>query len=174
MQRSDGNQTHASSLRRTLRPRSLRTALTLNGDTRIGLTGKKYRTLSNGARNATPSPPSVNASRNPCEAVARKRQSMIRSLIGGSAVLHQGIEAISATIAAKHNECVNPRCPKTLSYGTPSRSPIPSISGNIAHKAAVAVNARLPCCGVSICATATPTTAWLIIVGILKLTRSNK
>lgn len=39
----------------------------------IGLKEKKYLVESNGAKNATPRPPFVIASRRPCEAVTKKK-----------------------------------------------------------------------------------------------------
>jgi hypothetical protein len=39
----------------------------------MGRHGKKQRSFTNGAENATPPPPDVIASSTPCDAVARKR-----------------------------------------------------------------------------------------------------
>src|SRR5262245_46434183 len=55
---SDGNQTHNISFQSTCKPRAEKKPAPI-GETAIGLTGKKYRVLLNGAKNATPSPPSV-------------------------------------------------------------------------------------------------------------------
>lgn len=41
----------------------------------MGRNWKKYRLLENGAKKATPCPPFVKASKNPCEAVATDRYS---------------------------------------------------------------------------------------------------
>ena len=53
-------------------------ALTLSGDTSIGVNGRKYRWLEIGEKNATPSPPLVIASRTPCDVVATKMKSQNR------------------------------------------------------------------------------------------------
>jgi len=58
-----GSQTHRASLASTARPHALKKRRTPSGET----------TASNGAKNATPMPPSVIASRTPCDAVARNR-----------------------------------------------------------------------------------------------------
>src|SRR6185369_13794148 len=67
-----GIQTQVTSLRRISNALPSKKARTLNGDVTNGRHGKKYRRLSNGTKNPTPSPASVNASRNPCEAHATK------------------------------------------------------------------------------------------------------
>jgi len=51
-------------------PLAEKNASTLSGETSIGLNGKKYLVLSNGAKKARPRPPLVIASRTPCEAMA--------------------------------------------------------------------------------------------------------
>jgi hypothetical protein len=51
------------------------------GDTSIGLHGKKYRSLLNGANKATPRPPFVSISSNVCESVDKnKKRKMIQKL----------------------------------------------------------------------------------------------
>src|SRR5215813_3767895 len=44
------------------------------GETGIGRHGRKYRVLSKGAKNATPIPPFVIASKSPCEAVIKAKK----------------------------------------------------------------------------------------------------
>ena len=68
-----GIQTHTNSLANASSPRRLKNALMLKGETSMGRHGKKYLVASNGAKKATPSPPFVNASRSPCEAVTTKK-----------------------------------------------------------------------------------------------------
>jgi hypothetical protein len=70
-----GAHTQRISLSRMATPRLVRNALMLSGDTASGLIGKKYRFGLNGAKKATPRPPFVSASSNPCDARARNRNS---------------------------------------------------------------------------------------------------
>ena len=70
---SEGIQIHANSFFKTSRPREVKKAATPIGETSIGRQGRKYRPVSNGAKNATPNPPFVIASRRPCDAVTMKK-----------------------------------------------------------------------------------------------------
>jgi hypothetical protein len=70
-----GAHTQRISLTRMARPRLVRNGRMLSGDTSSGLIGKKYRLSLNGAKKATPRPPFVRASRTPCDAMARNRNS---------------------------------------------------------------------------------------------------
>src|SRR4051812_18951573 len=56
-----------------------------SGATGIGRHGKKYRVLSNGAKKAMPSPPSVIASKKPCEAMTSENNSASRVHVQPSA-----------------------------------------------------------------------------------------
>jgi hypothetical protein len=67
-----GSQIHRISLASTRTPQRLKKS-SPSGETRTGRQGAKYRVLSMGAKNATPRPPSVNASRTPWEVVTRKK-----------------------------------------------------------------------------------------------------
>jgi hypothetical protein len=70
-----GAHTHFISFMRIASPRLVRNSLMLSGETASGLVGKKYRFSLNGAKKATPKPPSVSASSTPCDAMHRKRNS---------------------------------------------------------------------------------------------------
>jgi hypothetical protein len=61
----NGNHTHSISLIITRLPHSPKKAEIPNGDTLIGVYGKKYRVLSNGDNKAIPNPPEVKASKIP-------------------------------------------------------------------------------------------------------------
>jgi len=73
----DGSQTHVISLARICSASVLKKSAMPIGETATGLNGKKYRVVSNGVKKAMPSPPSVIASRTPCDAVQRKRYTKI-------------------------------------------------------------------------------------------------
>ena len=60
---ADGSHTHLSSLSITRTPQLDKKLITPIGDTSMGLQGKKYLSLLNGASSATPSPPFVSISR---------------------------------------------------------------------------------------------------------------
>ena len=66
---ADGSHTHLSSLSITRTPQLDKKFTTPIGDTSMGLQGKKYLSLLNGASSATPSPPFVSISRIECESV---------------------------------------------------------------------------------------------------------
>ena len=68
-----GSQIHSSSVCRIANPCGVKKRVTAIGETRIGLHGRKYRVLSKGEKNATPSPPFVVASSKPWLAVARNK-----------------------------------------------------------------------------------------------------
>ena len=61
---AEGSQTQNNSLLKTSHPLRVKNPDTLIGETSIGLNEKKYRSLIKGENNATPSPPSVQASNN--------------------------------------------------------------------------------------------------------------
>jgi hypothetical protein len=71
--KADGIQIQTISLMITAQALLLEKNRSPIGETSIGVQGKKYRVLLNGARNATPKPPLVKASRTPCDAVATKK-----------------------------------------------------------------------------------------------------
>ena len=69
----DGTQIHNISLFSTIKPRSLKNALMPNGETSIGVHGKKYLLLEKGDSKAIPRPPLVKASKSPWLAVRIKK-----------------------------------------------------------------------------------------------------
>jgi hypothetical protein len=73
MIKKQGNQTHNSSLINTVNPRWLNNALILNGETSIGVQGKKYLLLEMGDSKAIPLPPLVKASNRPWLAARIKK-----------------------------------------------------------------------------------------------------
>lgn len=103
------------------------------GETIMGLSGKKYLSLSNGAKNATPIPPFVIASSTACDDVAIKRYNHIYSGFISFVFLKNKTETAKDSNAAKKNECVMPRWPQTDSYGMPAQNPIASRSGMAEH-----------------------------------------
>src|SRR6516225_2841922 len=112
---AEGSQIHRSSLAITGQASPERNSAIPIGETASGRTGKKYRELSKGASSATPSPPSVSASRSPWEAVQTNRYNQrTRRSVLTRAFLSKTTRA-SARRAAKHRECVNPRCPRKSS-----------------------------------------------------------
>lgn len=70
---SEGIHIHMNSLLNICHPREVKNPATLIGETRTGRKGKKYLSFWNGAKNATPRPPLVNASSRGCREVARKK-----------------------------------------------------------------------------------------------------
>ena len=69
--RRQGSQMYRSSAARTWSSADEKTSRRPIGEAGIGRQGRKKRSLENGLKKATPSPPSVRASRRPCEAVLR-------------------------------------------------------------------------------------------------------
>ena len=67
-----GIQRNTTSLIITQKPVAPKRAM-LSGGAFRGLHGRKKRDTSKGEKNATPKPPSVNASINPCELVTREK-----------------------------------------------------------------------------------------------------
>jgi len=57
----------------TRKPVSEKKLATPMGETTTGRQGKKYRSFSNGEKNATPNPPLVKASSIPCDNVDKNR-----------------------------------------------------------------------------------------------------
>jgi hypothetical protein len=68
-----GSQIHVASLARIRNASPVKKSPIPMGETATGRYVKKYRLVSNGEKNATPRPPSVMASRTPCEAVQKKK-----------------------------------------------------------------------------------------------------
>src|SRR5687768_564281 len=71
---ADGSHTHLSSLKITRTPHSEKKLPMPIGDTSIGLHGKKYLSLLNGANRATPNPPFVSMSSSGCESVDKNKK----------------------------------------------------------------------------------------------------
>ncbi len=69
------SQKRANSERMTRSPRGVINPAADIGETGIGRQGRKYLELSNGAKNATPPPPLVIASKSPCDAVISAKKS---------------------------------------------------------------------------------------------------
>ena len=69
---NDGIQTQTTSLLSTAIPLLLKKRVMLIGETLMTFHGKKYRSSQNGAKNATPNPPVVHASKIGCDAVEMK------------------------------------------------------------------------------------------------------
>jgi hypothetical protein len=65
----------------------------------------------NGAKNATPSPPLVIESRNPCEAVARKNNTQSLDALGLAGMVRTITVTTDASTTAKSRECERPRWP---------------------------------------------------------------
>lgn len=125
---SKGNQTHRISDQRTATPRALRKRERPSGATSIGWNGTKNRSSRNGQRKATPSPPFVNASSKPCEAIDNNmNQNTIEAVKPRSRI---NIAAIMAMKIANNNEWLNPRWPKPSAYATPKRKASTSRSGS--------------------------------------------
>ena len=82
-----GTQIHINSLCSTRNPGSLKNSRTPIGETAMGRMGKKYLVGSNGEKNATPNPPSVNASSRPCDAADKKiwKSRVVAPVSGGLA-----------------------------------------------------------------------------------------
>ncbi len=70
----EGSQIHNSSLLKTDQPHLLKKALTLIGETLMGVQGKKNRLFLKGDSKAIPNPPSVRASRMPWLTVRKKKK----------------------------------------------------------------------------------------------------
>src|SRR5580765_7156318 len=106
-------QNSSASTRRTRNPREFIRPSSDSGATGIGRHGKKYRLLVNGAKNATPRPPSVIASKNPWDAVATgKRIASVKNECAGAHPALKKRTAVNKPMTpAKNRECVKPRCP---------------------------------------------------------------
>jgi hypothetical protein len=142
-----GSQIQTSSFRRMAYPRGLKNRGTAIGETRIGRHGKKYRRLSKGEKNATPSPPFVIASSTPWLALARNKYANKGNLAILDAPCRNTTAATApARRAAKTSECVNPRCPQKSPYRIPNRNPITSRSGST-EQTIPATQTRLGICG---------------------------
>ena len=74
-----------------------------------------------------PRPPLVIASMSACDIVQRKMNANADRRRCGLAISSR----IAETIAAKQIECVKPRWPNVLAYGTPSANPMTSASGSM-------------------------------------------
>lgn len=74
-----------------------------------------------------PRPPVVIASKSACDIVQRKRNANAAKRRCGRVISSR----ISDTTTAKQIECVKPRWPNVLAYGTPNLNPITSASGRI-------------------------------------------
>ena len=76
------------------------------GETLIGRHGRKYRVVSNGEKKPTPRPPLVIESRNPWEAVARKKNTQSLIALGLAGNFRRTIAVTTqASTAAKNSEC---------------------------------------------------------------------
>ena len=106
------------------------------GETLNGLHGKKYLVVSNGENNAIPSPPSVNMSSTPWEAVIRKKNDQIKHhLFEKMPILRNAkIATTVLSIKAKHSEWKKPRCPKNAPYSIPRLKLITSVSAKTEQK----------------------------------------
>src|SRR3954467_6833318 len=100
---------HRNSLLNTACPRMEKNLPIPMGDTWIGRHPKKYRCVSNGEKNTTPSPPLVIASSTPWLAVIANKISTVYHLLLLSGLTNQ--PAINPMTNANNNECVIPRCP---------------------------------------------------------------
>src|SRR5205823_12240846 len=135
----DGSHTHLNSLSITRIPHFEKKLATPIGDTSIGLHGKKYLSLLNGANSATPRPPFVSISSKECESVDINRKRKITQLPPG--LLRNRVKVSSAlSAAAKTMECVKPRCPSISPYLIPNLKPITSKSGIIEQTAPAKIN----------------------------------
>lgn len=74
-----------------------------------------------------PRPPVVIASKSACDIVQRKMNANAETRRCGRVISNR----IAETTKAKKIECVKPRCPNVLAYGTPSANPMTSASGRI-------------------------------------------
>jgi hypothetical protein len=110
-----GSHTHKNSLQITSSPRALKNESPM-GETLMGRNGKRYRVSSNGAKNATPRPPSVIASKAPCDAVTTKKYEHRRNLVHRCGRRGKARNAtIKLKTSAKASECERPRCPSMSS-----------------------------------------------------------
>lgn len=117
----------------------LKNAEMLNGDVAIGRHGEKYRSLSKGMKNPTPSPASVNASSTPCDIVARKANiKMVHQVRENRVTVRKNKGGMSeAVISANKMEWVKPRCPRGCAYSIPSEKVMTSRSGKIGRTARI-------------------------------------
>src|SRR5215212_6483448 len=104
------------------------------GDTCTGRKGKKYRSPLNGAKSATPRPPFVSMSSAACDAAASEKKAASALRFGASRKKASVTETPSKR--AKASECVKPRWPNMLPYGTPKPNARTSASGTTAHSTA--------------------------------------
>ena len=109
-----GIQIQSISLLRISKPRPLIKALRLNGDTSIGVTGKKYRSVIKGERRAMPNPPLVKASRIPWREIIKEKNKAKNnpSLHFLFPVTINRAPTKKPRIQAKNNEWKNPLCPR--------------------------------------------------------------
>jgi hypothetical protein len=124
---ADGNHIHFSSLKMTRMPLAEKKSIPI-GDTSISRHLKKYRPLSNGAKNATPKPPFVIESNIPCETVDINKKRKVTSRLR---LPPEGMNIASkvVTATAKEIECVIPLWPSISPYSMPKWKPTTSKSG---------------------------------------------
>ena len=104
---AEGSHTHLSSLSITRTPQLDKKLTTPIGDTSMGLQGKKYLSLLNGASSATPSPPLVSISRIECESVDNSKSRKITQW--SPWLLRKSVKVnIAARATAKNMECDKP------------------------------------------------------------------
>ena len=128
-----GIQIQSTSLPMTASPRPLKNPAPI-GETSIGRHGKKNRSLLNGANKATPKPPFVNISSKVCDEVMIVKYT-ISFHLDMLTEAKQSAAARDPTKSANKNECVIPRWPNMLVYGTRKMKAITSASGNTGQTA---------------------------------------
>lgn len=160
------SQNNANSHRMTRNPRLVINPAADIGETGIGRQGRKYRVLSRGAKKATPSPPFVIASNNPCDAViaAKKIASFMNEWPHFPRTARAAAPAPTKT--AKSNEWVKPRCPKGCAYGIQGVNSA-SASGRTGSRIDAIRSRRSDAAPKAGLIAVNPITPWVKMVGIM-------